>query len=136
MRINQNAKFGALVAVVATGALMAPSVAPAKTTKKYTVKIQNKSQNGKLTGAISGTFGKGQQTGTSAPPKIVSTWHLKGGTITLYINDGHQQGATVAGSVSKIKGTGKYKKIKQKGKGKISGDFTTSVYTFTGKVTY
>ena len=135
-------KLGVVVAGVAMGAMLVPSVAPAAKKKTHKVKVLISStssgpNNSVLTGPITGgTFGKGKQTGTSAPPKIDTVWHLKGGTITVKTADGHLQGADIVGTFKFTKGTGKYKGIK--GKGTVKAPLATNPrkFVYKGKAKY
>jgi hypothetical protein len=127
------------VALVATitlviGALIVPAIATAKpvsftiTTGKLTL-----GAGGKFTGKASGTFGKGTVTGKAVPPNVTMTLRVKGGTITAASKDANTVGGKVQGAF-KLKGTGKYKKIK--GSGKFTGNPATFVFSWKGKASY
>ena len=122
----------ALASALAAGALIAPSMASAKTVK-FKVKAPAKTAGTVITGKFSGTFGKGKVTGVSTPPRVTTTLHAKGGKIILKTEDGHIDGAYIIGTFT-MSGTGKYKKIK--GKGKLKAPAATQVFTFTGTAKY
>ena len=133
-RITRKPVAIAMAASLVAGALVSPSIAATTKTKKVRIEIASKIDGTKLGGKVTGgTFGKGTQTGTNAPPKITNIWKFKGGTITAKVADGHIVSAKIVGTFKFVKGTGKYKGIKGKGKavGSVLGDFK-----FTGTAKY
>ena len=131
-RISRRGAAVAASSMLALGALVAPSVAPAKTVK-FKVTAKFKVTGTKSVGTASGTFGKGTLTGKVTPPVIVTKVKYKGGTITYTTPNSSLKGSAFQGSV-KLKGTGKYKKLK--GKGKFTGSLTTLTVIWTGTATY
>jgi hypothetical protein len=101
--------------------------------KTFKVKIVTKTRlcgaAGKFCGTASGTFGKCNVTGTAVPPKRRMTLRLKGGTITATGEIDEEKPPYLLGAFT-LKGTGKWKKLK--GKGRFKGHGGTNVFTYTG----
>jgi len=124
----------AAATALSCGVLVAPSTASAKTVKfSITTGKLQLAAGGKVSGKASGTFGKGTLTGTVVPPNIKLTFKFKGGTITATSKDAHTAGGNVLGTI-RLKGTGRYKKLK--GSGKFTGSPATFVFKYTGTATY
>lgn len=128
-------KSVALAATTAlgAGALALPAAASAKRIS-VTAKMGLAPQGGgKTVGTATGTFGRAKASGTAVPPKMITKLKVKGGTVTITVKDGHIKAGKILGTFT-LKGTGKYSRLK--GKGKMTGNPGTFVFTFKGNATW
>jgi hypothetical protein len=146
LRITRKSVALAALAALAASALIVPGTGSAGTktimvtrTVKITWVTHLAGAGGKTAGKCSGTFGKGQVTGTVIPPVSTLVCHVKGGTIKGHSSDGKFDGKTVT-SHPKLTGTGKYKRLKGKAtsKGHFNGANESGGITFvwTGKASW
>jgi hypothetical protein len=117
---------------VAFGGAMAQSASAKKV--KITMKGVVNQKGTAVTGTIKGTLGTCKSKGKLVLPLYTGTWKCKGGTIKLRVPDSGIKGAKVGGTIQFTGGTGKFKKIK--GKGKVTGPLANGNRTYTGTITY
>ena len=123
------------VSALAAGALIAPAIASAKTYKVKATVVAKVGPNLSLKGTVKGKpIGKCTYKGKLEIPNTTGVWKCKGGTITVFSKGTSGASNDARADWKVLKGTGKFKKAK--GKGKVVGKLSTATYKYTGTLTY
>ncbi|WCB92103.1 hypothetical protein DSM104299_00788 [Baekduia alba] len=137
--VNANRGIKAVVALALVAGLSTVPANAATRTQKVDIKGHvNPTAKGstKFTGTYSGMpWGKGKLTGTLVVPVVTMTFHIKSCKCTATLRyAGKVSGTTFTATYQWIKGTGKYKRIR--GKGKTTGSIVTGDFRHVGTLTY